>query len=201
VSVHSRRGVVVSVDEGRGCGVHSGREGGGGAEAARDAAACAASTGAAAEFSEIPQPQRRVDREDFVIICSAIVPDEGRNQKPSEVIRGHQRPSEAIRGHHSVEVSRGQSRVESSYPPPLISRQPSVPRHVTDPECPSSTCCVRPVRKSHTRIEWSRDPVKSTDAPSWAGPPRWPRVRQCTEREWPSRHARRVPDSKSHTPT
>jgi hypothetical protein len=129
VSVHSRRGVVVSVDEGRGCGVHSGREGGGGAEASRDAAACAASTGAAAELSEIPQPQRRVDREDFVIICSAIVPDEGRNQKPSEVIRGHQRPSEVIRGHqrpseairghqrpsaairgdHSVEVSRGQS--------------------------------------------------------------------------------------------
>ncbi len=97
------------------------------------------------------------------------------------VISGHQRSSEAIRGDHrrseaiiqsrSVEVSRGQSRVESSYPPPLISRQPSVPRHVTDPVCPSSTCCVRPVRKSHTRIEWSRDPVKSTDAPSWAGPP------------------------------
>ena len=26
-------------------------------------------------------------------------PDEGRNQRPSEAIRGHQRSSEAIRGH------------------------------------------------------------------------------------------------------
>ena len=80
----------MSAAEGWGSGVHSGREGGGGAETAEDGATCAA------ELSKIPQPKRRVDGEDFVIICSAIVPDEGRNQKPSEVIRGHQRPSVAI---------------------------------------------------------------------------------------------------------
>ena len=83
----------MSAAKGWGCGVHSGREGGGGAEAAEDGATCAA------ELSKIPQPKRRVDGEDFVIICSAIVPDEGRNQRSSEVIRGHQWPSEAIRGY------------------------------------------------------------------------------------------------------
>ena len=95
----------MSAAEGRGCGVHSGREGGGGAEAAEDGATCAA------ELSKIPQPKRRVDGEDFVIICSAIVPDEGRNQRSSEVIRGHQRPSKVIRGHQRPsEVIRGNQR-------------------------------------------------------------------------------------------
>ena len=95
----------MSAAEGWGSGVHSGREGGGGAEAAEDGATCAA------ELSKIPQSKRRVDGEDFVIICSAIVPDEGRNQKPSEVIRGHQRPSVAIRGHQRLsEVIRGHQR-------------------------------------------------------------------------------------------
>ena len=95
----------MSAAEGRGCGVHRGREGGGGAEAAEDGATCAA------ELSKIPQPKRRVDGEDFVIICSAIVPDEGRNQRSSEVIRGHQRPSVAIRGHQRLsEVIRGHQR-------------------------------------------------------------------------------------------
>ena len=95
----------MSAAEGRGSGVHSGREGGGGAEAAEDGATCAA------ELSKIPQPKRRVDGEDFVIICSAIVPDEGRNQRSSEVIRGHQRPSKVIRGHQRPsEVIRGHQR-------------------------------------------------------------------------------------------
>ena len=95
----------MSAAKGWGCGVHSGREGGGGAEAAEDGATCAA------ELSKIPQPKRRVDGEDFVIICSAIVPDEGRNQRSSEVIRGHQRPSVAIRGHQRLsEVIRGHQR-------------------------------------------------------------------------------------------
>ena len=38
-------------------------------------------------------------------------PDEGRNHRSSEVVRGHQRPSEVIRGHQrSVEVIRGHPR-------------------------------------------------------------------------------------------
>ena len=46
-------------------------------------------------------------REGVAVACRTLAyrvgevgpPDEGRNQRSSEVIRGHQRPSEVIRGH------------------------------------------------------------------------------------------------------
>ena len=117
----------MSAAEGRGCGVHSGREGGGGAEAAEDGATCAA------ELSKIPQPKRRVDGEDFVIICSAIVPDEGRNQRSSEVIRGHQRPSKVIRGHQRPsEVIRGNQRSSEVILPAAAHESPAISAETRD---------------------------------------------------------------------
>ena len=48
--------------------------------------------------------------------CANSTPDEGRNQRPSEAIRGHQRSSEAIRGHQWPSEANSAHRIQHHVP-------------------------------------------------------------------------------------
>mmetsp|Transcript_28099 Transcript_28099/g.71372 ORF Transcript_28099/g.71372 Transcript_28099/m.71372 type:complete len:214 (+) Transcript_28099:493-1134(+) len=108
----------------------------------------------------------------------------------------------SIRRSHRRRVASTESTSSSSaprlYPPPLKSRHPSAPRHVTDPRWPLSVCWQSWVRRSQSLIEWSRDPVNSMLGPCGAA---WPRPRQWTEREWPMNSCLHTPCCTSHRRT
>mmetsp|Transcript_11445 Transcript_11445/g.29751 ORF Transcript_11445/g.29751 Transcript_11445/m.29751 type:complete len:262 (-) Transcript_11445:932-1717(-) len=70
-------------------------------------------------------------------------------------------------------------------PPPLASCHWYAPREVMLPACPRSSAAHLFVRKSHTLMEWSREPEKMSCAPWPYGEPESSSSvhTQCTERE------------------